>query len=175
MEWRIRDATASDAASVAQVHVAAWRAAYGGMVPQAYLDALDPAERALAWPAILDAVDVALVAHTDAAVVGFATGGRSRDADAAAAVGEVGAIYVSRDRWRRGIGRILLEACIQRLSQRGYREATLWVLEANHGSRAFYERLGWLPDGCRQEYPLGSETRPVVRYRRSLDSASPGA
>jgi ribosomal protein S18 acetylase RimI-like enzyme len=42
----------------------------------------------------------------------------------------------------------------------------LWVLEANRRARAFYERHGFGPDGCRDTYtPTGSDAVVAqVRY-----------
>jgi RimJ/RimL family protein N-acetyltransferase len=43
---------------------------------------------------------------------------------------------------------------------------TLWVLERNARGRAFYERLGFAPDGARQDLPdLG---RAEIRLARKL-------
>jgi ribosomal protein S18 acetylase RimI-like enzyme len=168
MEWRVRTATVDDAAGVAEVHVASWRAAYEGLVPQRHLDRLETARSAQTWPTVMAMVDVALVAETDHGIVGFATAGASRDDGAEADVAEVSAIYVERAWWRRGIGTALIGGCAIALAERGYRQATLWVLESNGAARAFYERLGWAVDGARERYPLGEETRPVVRYRRNL-------
>ncbi len=42
---RVRKAGAGDAAAIAVVHVLSWQAAYEGLVPQDYLDGLDPARR----------------------------------------------------------------------------------------------------------------------------------
>src|ERR1700759_342461 len=41
----IRAARAADAAQIALVHVRSWQSAYRGLMPQAYLDGLDPAQR----------------------------------------------------------------------------------------------------------------------------------
>ena len=40
---------------------------------------------------------------------------------------------------------------------------TLWVLETDGGARAFYEGLGWEPDGTRKDHPPTD-----LRYRRPL-------
>jgi len=45
----LRPAKTSDAAGIAAVHVAGWQAAYRHLLPAAYLDALDPAEREAQW------------------------------------------------------------------------------------------------------------------------------
>jgi GNAT superfamily N-acetyltransferase len=51
---------------------------------------------------------------------------------------------------------------------RGITMLVLWVFEQNQPGRAFYEHLGWRPDGARQVLEIG-EARPVeIRYRREL-------
>ena len=47
--FHLRPATEADAANLAQVHVQAWREAYAGMIPDAVLAALNPAQRAAMW------------------------------------------------------------------------------------------------------------------------------
>jgi hypothetical protein len=44
--FSVRTATAGDAMEVAKVHVRSWQAAYRGLVPDSYLDALRPEDRA---------------------------------------------------------------------------------------------------------------------------------
>jgi GNAT superfamily N-acetyltransferase len=45
----IRAARTADAAQIAVVHVRSWQSAYRGLLPQAYLDGLDPAQRVGRW------------------------------------------------------------------------------------------------------------------------------
>ena len=170
---RVRDAVAGDAASLARVHVDGWRAAYRGQIPDAYLDGLDVAEREIAWCRQLGAVDrdparCTIVAEDGGRVVGFAGVGPAEDDDASPAAGEVYAIYVSPDRLREGIGRALLARAEQALRDRGYEVATLWVLATNAGAMAFYESVGWEPDGARTNQVIGGLSLPSVRYRTRL-------
>jgi len=46
---RIREASVEDAPAIAYVHVAAWRVAYRGLLPQEHLDQLDEGRRAEVW------------------------------------------------------------------------------------------------------------------------------
>ncbi len=57
-------------------------------------------------------------------------------------------LYVHPERWRGGIGTVLLVAAERRLLDRGFTEAALWTLERNDRARRFYERHGWLHDGA---------------------------
>src|SRR5438309_5691153 len=45
----LREATRADARAIAEIHVAAWRAAYRDLMPQSYLDSLSVEERAPMW------------------------------------------------------------------------------------------------------------------------------
>jgi len=85
-------------------------------------------------------------------------------------VGEVGALYVHPDWWRRGVGRVLLDASLAFLREQGYGVATLWALEDNARARAFYEAEGWHDDGGRQqlELDLPGVNLPEVRYRKVI-------
>ncbi len=81
----IRRATTNDAARIAETHVRSWQSAYHGLIPQDYLDSLDPAPR-LAWrQQILASVNWAvggvLVAEDESGLTGFADFGPTRDAD----------------------------------------------------------------------------------------------
>ena len=45
----IRSARIEDAPQIAHVHVRSWQGAYRGLLPEAYLDSLDPVQRASTW------------------------------------------------------------------------------------------------------------------------------
>jgi ribosomal protein S18 acetylase RimI-like enzyme len=159
----VRDATA-----IAKVHVASWRGAYAGLLPQPLLDTLSVQRRAEQWrDQLADTEQVTLVAvGVTEEVIGFASVGASGDADADASTGELYAIYLS-PLWGVGIGSTLHDAAVAMLSQR-YTEATLWVLDGNTRARAFYERQGWDTNGLVREETRGGAVLNEVRYRRSL-------
>ena len=101
-------------------------------------------------------------------MVGFVALGPSRDDGAAASVGELYAIYVLGDRWRRGIGTALHDVCVAELRGAGFTEATLWTLDANPASKAFYEGRRWQTDGTTVPHDFAGTELPLVRYRRLL-------
>ena len=189
---RVREAEAGDAAAIGRVRHASWQRAYSGLMPADYLAGLSVDGFVLSAERMLDAhargrVSV-FVAEVGGVVSGFATVGPSRDDDAGerhagmregrvdqpdgvrrgSATGELWAIYVDPAIWGLGIGRRLQTAALQRLREDGYSEATLWVLAANTGSRAFYERTGWRADGGTSEFEAGAEVLDETRYRRAL-------
>ncbi len=101
----IRPAVATDVEAIARIHVASWRYAYRGQIPDAVLDSLDEQRRAALWRGLLDKPEHRLIlAELDALIVGFCSVIRSRDGDAQSDVAEVAAIYVEPTHWRRGIG-----------------------------------------------------------------------
>lgn len=142
----IRPAAPADAHALAHLHVECWRGAYRGIMPDAVLEGLSVASFASHWEAVLAppaARSVRLAEHGDA-LVGFTASGPSRDPDARdAPTAELYALYVLPSFWGRRIGWRLWRAAHQELLAGGYREATLWVLEANARARAFYEQVGF--------------------------------
>lgn len=170
---RIRWGRVSDAAAVADVHVRSWQATYRGAVPQEYLDGLSAEERRPVWERRLAEPSPpgggVLVAETGGRVTGFAAFGPTRDADADPAMAaEIFTIYLAPEAWGRGLGRALLAASVEDLTHAGYREATLWVLDANARARRFYEAAGWRPDGAVKRDTIPGAVLTELRYRRTL-------
>jgi ribosomal protein S18 acetylase RimI-like enzyme len=168
---RIREAEPRDARAIAEIHVRAWRDAYRGQLSDAYLDGLDVDERLEQHRRSLEEPRSdwrSWVAEDGGRVVGFAVTGPSEDADAGERTGEVYAIYLEPDRVGTGLGRSLFEHALEDLRERGFAEATLWVLATNERARRFYEIAGWKPDGAETSERVDCEMRPTVRYRTSL-------
>jgi ribosomal protein S18 acetylase RimI-like enzyme len=150
----IRRARPSDAASIGAVHVAAWRSAYPGILPDGYLARLSaPRQAAYYDNAIRSGVGVHVAAASGLdipgggstgapRVVGFVTGDRARNSGIGD--GEIETLYILDD-WRdRGLGRRLIRAAASHLAASGCRSAYCWVLRDNP-SRWFYQRLGGKP------------------------------
>ena len=174
----IRRATVSDAAGIARVHVLGWQTVYRGALPQAYLDSLDPAQHAQMWSGLLPTQEWpragTLVAVSDSEIVGFAGFCPSRDADAdPVVVGEMATLYLLPSVWRSGLGSRLMDASLAVLAEAGYRESTLWVLDANDRARRFYEATGWHHDGTVERKESDTLTLTELRYRRPLVHTPP--
>jgi phosphoribosylanthranilate isomerase len=146
---RFRPATGADADALGHVHVAAWREAYVGLIPDEVLAALDPRARAAMWRDVLAKGGAVHLAERHGGIIGFASGGPQRDASLPYS-GEVRAIYVLRFAQRQGVGRALMSAVARELLMRGRASATLWVLEGNSSARRFYEALGGRAVGRRE-------------------------
>ncbi len=146
MSVSVRAARLADAPRIGEIHVAAWRETYAGLMPAARLAGLRVADRSAMWRRALasgTARGIA-VAETGGEVVGFAACAQQRAPVLAAAgySGEVTALYVLRAAQGRGAGRLLMQAMARRLIAEGDRAMALWVLAENVPARIFYERLG---------------------------------
>lgn len=184
----VRRARLDDAERLGQIHVRAWRHAYAGLLPQHYLDGLEPAVRSDGWRGVLaaealgDCGDgggardrtsqwVTHVAERDGVVIGFVGTGPTLAEDESATTGEL-FINVDPSAWRTGAGRALLAAANEHFAALGCAEAKLWVLEGNDRAIAFYEALGWREAGVRKIDRIGAGTgsaeAPHLLFRRSL-------
>ena len=166
---RIREGSRDDARAIAEVHVASWRDAYRGTLPDDYLDRLSVDEREAGWVAVFAEARLGvLVAEDRGRIVGFASFGQSRDEDAAEGTGEIPSIYVEPEVLGTGVGRDLFHAAVGKLREAGFSRATLWVLEANERARRFYEKAGWTWDGSVSHHQFECANEPVVRYALEL-------
>ena len=169
----IRPAKPRDAAAIARLHIRTWQVAYRGQLPDVFLEALDAEidQRTSRWQGwIADATShrwVQLVAQDRDRLVGFVTFGPSGDEPVDPRIGEVYAIYVDPSHWDRGYGRALFAAAVRGLTDAGFSEATLWVLDTNTCARRFYEIAGWLADGTAKTEHRGNTQLREVRYRRA--------
>lgn len=146
---QIRDAAPDDASAMGYLHVASWREAYAGLLPDAMLADLSVAARVEMWRMILGApaahgVVSVLIAEDAGALVGLASCGRQRDSSLKefGFDGEISAVYLLQSHQRAGLGRRLMARMGMALAAQGLSAASVWVLRENIRARAFYERLG---------------------------------
>jgi ribosomal protein S18 acetylase RimI-like enzyme len=173
METALRPAEIADAAAIARVHVLTWQVAYRGIMPDAFLDALQIADRVALWHESLTSPKPGhevLVWLRAGAVAGFVAFGPGREDSTR---GEVYALYVVSEAWDTGAGRALLEAASARLAATGFASALLWVAAANARARRFYERAGWSADGAAKSGVVLGVTVDEVRYARAFSEAKP--
>ncbi|MCX5600450.1 GNAT family N-acetyltransferase [Streptomyces phaeochromogenes] len=167
----VREMALADCPRVAEIRVRGWQTAYQGMMPQAYLDGLDPAEDVERLRARFEGAGVgveSLVAEWDGDVVGWACYGPYREGQVRTADAELYAIYVAPDRLAHGVGRALLRESVSRCTAAGHGRMLLWVLRENANARRFYEKAGFAPDGAEEPFEVESVEVPEVRYARVL-------
>lgn len=160
----VRRATAGDAAAVAALHVASWRAAYRGLLADAYLDGpVEPERRAL-WTRRLAGDDGSetLLACLEGAIAGFACFRPGADPLWGTLVDN---LHADPARWGLGIGRRLLAEVARRAGETAARSPVhLFCLAGNGAARGFYERLaGRIVERLAADEPDGRR-HPVLRY-----------
>ena len=155
----VRPAVLADAPAVASVHVRSWQVAYRGLVPDEVLDNLSVEERGSMWERAIPNGGV-WVALVDDEVVGFASTGPSREADA---VSQLYAIYFLPSAWGTGLAEPLALAALG-----DSRDTIVWVFEENKRACRFYERLGFVADGAPKAETMGDAVLNEIRYRRTV-------
>lgn len=144
---RIRSASFDDALAIADVHVETWRNGYPGLIPDAVLVRLSRRAQSDAWSRVLkrpQGPHQVLVAESDDGELwGFGSCGPSRESLLPHA-GEIYTLYIRPEHQEQGLGRDLLLALHDNLSNRGFRGALAWVLAGNP-ARFFYQAMGAKP------------------------------
>lgn len=105
-----------------------------------------------------------------AAVASFgqARTARAGEGEPLPGVAHLGALFVDRDWWGRGVGRALLAAASAEMTERGFRRGRLIVPEGNTRARDLYARGGWETVGPWRDEVFGL---PLLELR--LDLAPP--
>jgi GNAT superfamily N-acetyltransferase len=140
----VRRADAGDAPAIARVRIDSWRTTYRGLIPDAYLDAMQVEASTAIWDRVLTAgpnTTSVFVAERGGDVVGFACGTQlgvpKHGYDS-----ELAAVYLRREFQRAGLGRSLVGAVAGAQRAHGATGLLTWVIAGNKGARAFYEALG---------------------------------
>ncbi len=155
--------TDEDIRGKAYVHWASWHEAYTGLIDQSYLDKLTLekcVEIAYQWPNNI------LVAKDGDRVIGFVGAGTYRDRSVSE-TGEIFALYVLKEYYGTGVGRLLMQAAIEQFCP--FPTVILWVLKGNARAIRFYEKCGFRVDGEEKALPAlcASEIRMI--YEREAD------
>lgn len=157
----IRSAQVEDAAALAQVHAAAWREAYSGIIPALTLERMI-VRRGPAWWRQAVGRRVLLVLEVGGTVAGYANvasaPGRARS-DAA----EIQELYLAPQYQGIGLGVRLFAAACKRVKNRGYGRVLVRALADNDRANAFYARRGGRVV-ARTEERLGDRMLACVWY-----------
>ncbi len=168
---RLRRATITDAAAIARIHVASWRAAYRAELPVAFLAALSETERAQQWLQRLAVRDtIVMLAERDGSLVGFCAHGPARATESSlTSTWEIYSLHVAPELRCSGIGSTLFTEARAHAVRAAARVLTLWVVTTNHLARRFYESKAMLPDGVSRCRKLASGVAlNEVQYRTNL-------
>jgi ribosomal protein S18 acetylase RimI-like enzyme len=162
----VRAAVRGDVRAIARVHVATWRTAYRGILPDDFLASLSETSYEERWTRIIgDGTTLVYVAEENDEIVGFASAGLERSGKG----GELYAIYVLKEVQGRGHGRALVRAVVEGLRGMDLAGMIVWVLRDNQPALHFYERLGGVYVKA-QQIAIGSTSLEEVSYGwRRLD------
>lgn len=159
MEIRYIDAL-DDKEAISRIYEESWKAAYCGIIPQDYLDAI-PKGR---WIKNLDIPEWhTMVCVENGEYIGTSSFCKSRFKQYPD-FGEVISIYFLPDYMGKGYGRILLKTVLNELKKQGFSEVFLWVLEENIRARRFYEKYGFSYTGEYLDDNIGGKDIREVRY-----------
>jgi GNAT superfamily N-acetyltransferase len=141
---RFREADASDAAAIAELHADSWRSAYRGIFCDDYLDNRVQAERATLWQSRFaeraNHPFLAVLAEIGGQLIGFACVFANEHPEFGSFLDN---LHVTPRRIGGGIGRQLLRETARRLHVSGVSGGLyLWVIEQNTRARHFYKKAG---------------------------------
>lgn len=150
-----------------------WADTYAELLPEEFYSQRLGLHRRRDWEAVIRDQERrgggVTVARCARGLAGLCQYGPSEDPDDdPQEVAHIHRLYVHPACQRRGVGGSLLADVAARRLGPGVTSLSLWVLEADPRARAFYERLGWQPDGARR-----FDGAADVRYRRAAEATRP--
>jgi ribosomal protein S18 acetylase RimI-like enzyme len=137
----IRNARSFDAAEIAEVHDAAWRDAYRGIIPGRELEKMIARRGPQWWRSAIQRGTRLVVLDFDESIGGYASYGRNRVSSLPHA-GEIFELYLAPEFQGLGFGRRMFEAARQDLAEHGYDSCVVWALADNDRALEFYKKLG---------------------------------
>ncbi|WP_208512202.1 GNAT family N-acetyltransferase [Variovorax paradoxus] len=169
-DHEVRPATMRDAKAIAEVHAAAAKAAYEGILPEEELRALALASREAKWREAIEFSEPQVhVAELDGKVVGFVGFDRSRDPKTPSTAGEIWALYVRPEHWDKGIGVALWDAAREGLEEEGCTTVTIWVPLRNDRAMRFHELAGFKREmKTAKTTQIGSVRIEEIRLKRNV-------
>ena len=166
-----RRAVPEDAATIATIHIAAWRHAYKGIIDQPFLDKLSSEydQRVSRWQNILaNNARTVFLAIAGGKPAGFASVVGSRDASCPDDA-ELAAIYLSPGFIGQGVGSALLKATQEEAKQQGFCSMFAVALKDNSLGRSFYERTNATPvPNSESPLTIGDRAYTTMKYAWNL-------
>jgi ribosomal protein S18 acetylase RimI-like enzyme len=137
----VRRAEARDAEGITEVHDAAWRNAYDGMIPAKELSRIIARRGPRWWDRAIRRGTAILVLEVGGAVCGYATFGPNR-ARNLVQKGEIYEIYIKPEYQGIGLGTRLFLAARRELARFGFDTVVVWALADNDNACRFYRNAG---------------------------------
>ena len=137
----IRPARISDAKDIADVHDAAWRDAYRGIIPGRELERMIARRGPRWWENAIRRGSRLMVLDFDESIGGYASYGRNR-VPSMPFGGEIFELYLAPEFQGLGFGRRLFETARRDLAEYGLMSTLVWALTDNERAQNFYRRMG---------------------------------
>jgi ribosomal protein S18 acetylase RimI-like enzyme len=167
---RVRHASLKDAKAVAEIHVAAWQAAFKGILPDEQLVAMSVEKRQAFWREAIDIGEPQVLVATDAdRVVGFVAFDRSRDKGTPPTTGEIWVIAAAPALWSTGVGLALWDGARDGLQEEGCTKVTVWVPLRIERSLRFHELAGFKREmSTAKTVEMGGVKVEEIRLQRKI-------
>jgi ribosomal protein S18 acetylase RimI-like enzyme len=169
--YQVRHASLTDARAVAEIHVAAWQAAYKGVLPDEHLASMSLDKRQAFWREAIDLAEPQVLVATDAdEVVGFVAFDRSRDKGTPPTTGEIWAIAAAPALWSTGVGLALWDGARDGLEEEGCTKVTAWLPLRNERVLRFFDLAGFKRElSSAKTVEMGGVKVEEIRLQRKID------
>jgi len=158
----LRRAEPADAASVADIHDAAWRGAYLGMISGLTLERMISRRGAAWWRRAIRGNSEVLLLEVGGVCAGYVTCGPTRMRNLPYR-GEIYELYLRPEYQGLGFGRNLFTGARDKLSRAGYDTHAVRVLSDNDPACRFYKAMGG--EKVRQSNErVGDDILPISIY-----------
>ncbi|MGQ7792225.1 GNAT family N-acetyltransferase [Faunimonas sp. B44] len=158
----VRKGRPSDAGSIADVHAAAWREAYSGVIPALALERMIVRRAAPWWAEVAKKGNGLLVLDVGGKVAGYTTFGAARTRSRAT-VAEIQEFYLAPEYQGIGLGSRLFAGAVKIIRAQGYPRLVIRALADNDRATRFYERRGGRLV-ARSEETLGGRALPCLWF-----------
>lgn len=142
-DFLVREARLGDAMAIARIYIGSWHDTYAGILPARGLLGMDIERQAARWRSAIamPGREAVLVAESyKETILGMTSLGRARDSDLGFG-GEIYTLYVDPMATGKGIGRALMHAGFEALSEREFGGCLIWA-HAQNPARFFYQAMG---------------------------------
>jgi len=164
----IRLATTADAQDMAEVGMRSWEAAYKDILPADYIREKNATRPGQFKRVITDENETSYVIQLDGKTVGIMKIDERTDDDLTDEYYELHYIYLHPDYFRQGIGAKAIDFAMQKACAMGKKFLVIWVIESNANSVKFYEKCGFLRDGCSKIQNRGVDVKIIRMIARSV-------
>lgn len=140
VEVHVREARPADARALADIHAAAWREAYLGIIPAIELERMIARRGSVWWLAAVRRGRNIAVVDFGGELAGYSSFGAGRTRSLGE--GEIYELYLRPEYQGVGLGRHLFDTVRSKVRKRRLRGLVVWSLADNERACGFYRALG---------------------------------